>query len=61
VGSLCTVVRVIFFVVILWEAFVAQRTVVYTLVRNRNLEWGRRLPRPYHSFNKPVKIFCKEF
>lgn len=56
-GSILTVLRVVLFVVILWEAFVAQRVVQFVFVRRSHLEWGRRLPRAYHTFNKPIKYF----
>ena len=56
-GSLLTVIRVMLFVVILWEAFVSQRIVQFVYVRRSHLEWGRRFPLGYHTFNKPIKYF----
>lgn len=56
-GSLLTVMRVVLFVVILWEAFVAQRSVTFVFIRRSNLEWRRRFPVAYHTHNKPIKVF----
>jgi heme/copper-type cytochrome/quinol oxidase subunit 1 len=57
-GRLLTVISVILFVIILWEAFVSQRSVQFTFVRSTNLEWSRRFPVSYHTHNKPVKFFA---
>jgi hypothetical protein len=45
------------FVVIIWEAFVSQRSVQFTFVRRSNLEWRSRFPVSYHTHNKPIKLF----
>ena len=56
-GSMLTVMRVMLFVVILWEAFVSQRSVQFVYIRSSNLEWSGRFPLEYHTFNKSVKYF----
>jgi heme/copper-type cytochrome/quinol oxidase subunit 1 len=56
-GSFMTMLRVILFVVILWEAFVTHRTVMFTFHRNVHLEWSPRLPIRFHSHSEAIKLF----
>lgn len=37
-GSMLTIMRVMLFIVILWEAFVAQRGVIFSYIRSSHLE-----------------------
>jgi cytochrome c oxidase subunit 1 len=56
-GSFITVLRVILFVVILWEGFVTQRTVLWTYHHSTHLEWTPNLPVSFHRYSERVKIF----
>lgn len=56
-GSFITVFSVFFFVVILWERFVTQRTVMFTFNSPVHLEWSSRLPTSFHTHNESLKIF----
>ena len=56
-GSFMTILRVILFVVILWEAFVTHRTVMFTFHNNVHLEWTPRLPIRFHSHVESIKLF----
>ncbi len=56
-GSFLTVLAVILFVVILWEAFATHRTVIFTFHNNVHLEWTPRLPISFHSHRESIKIF----
>lgn len=56
-GSFITVFRVFFFVVILWERFVTQRSVMFVYNSSVHLEWFSRLPTPFHTHNEAVKVF----
>lgn len=56
-GSFITMLRVMLFVVILWEAFVTHRTVMFTFHNNVHLEWSPRLPIRFHSHSEAIKLF----
>lgn len=55
-GSFITVLRVILFVLILWEAFTRQRSAVFVLVPRSNLEWFSSYPSRFHTFNQPLYV-----
>jgi cytochrome c oxidase subunit 1 len=58
IGSLLTVISVILFVLILWEAFVSQRTLRVVLIPSSHLEWlPASHPLGYHTFSKPINCF----
>jgi hypothetical protein len=52
-----TVISVMLFVVILWEAFVTQRSVVWTYHTSVHLEWSPSLPISFHRHLESVKVF----
>ncbi len=56
-GSFMTILRVILFVVMLWEAFVTQRSVMFRYHNNVHLEWTPRLPIAFHSHAESIKVF----
>lgn len=56
-GSFMTVFRVLLFVVILWERFVTQRSVMFIYNSPVHIEWSPRLPTSFHTHNESVKIF----
>ncbi len=56
-GSFITVLRVMFFVVILWERMVTQRSVIRIGASPVHLEWVTRLPTPFHTHSESLKIF----
>jgi len=56
-GSFITILRVILFVIILWESFVTHRSVMWTFHRQVHLEWTPRLPVSFHSHSESFKIF----
>jgi len=60
-GSFITVLSVMFFIFILWEAFVSKRIVIFTFQKNVHLEWvtsrGARFPVKFHTHSQSVKIF----
>lgn len=57
IGSLITIFSVILFVVILFEAFTSQRSVMWVYHNPVHLEWSPRLPISFHSHNERVKVF----
>nr|WOV68818.1 cytochrome c oxidase subunit 1 [Brachionus falcatus] len=56
-GSFLTIFSVMLFIVILWEAFVVRRTVMFTYHNSVHLEWSPRLPISFHSHIEAVKVF----
>lgn len=56
-GSFMTVLRVLFFIIILWESFVTQRSIIFTNNVSIHLEWSPRLPIGFHSHMESVKVF----
>ena len=56
-GSFITIIRVLVFVVILFESFFAQRSVLWVLARNVHLEFSPSSPIRFHSHNESVKLF----
>lgn len=55
-GSFVTVLRVMMFVLILWEAFVSQRSVMFVAHSSVHLEWvSSRFPVSYHTNNESIK------
>jgi cytochrome c oxidase subunit 1 len=56
-GSFITIVRVLVFVFMLWEAFSSYRLVIWTFNSNVHLEWTPRLPISFHSHIESVKVF----
>ena len=56
-GSFLTIFSVMLFIVILWEAFVSRRTVMFTYHNAVHLEWSPRLPISFHSHVESVKVF----
>ena len=56
-GSFMTIISVLLFVVILWEAFVTQRKVLWTFHNRVHLEWSPFLPTSFHTHNSSVKVF----
>lgn len=56
-GSFITVFRVLLFVVILWESFVTQRSIMFTYNSPVHLEWSPRLPVSFHTHNESIKVF----
>jgi hypothetical protein len=55
-GSFVTVLRVMIFTLILWEAFVSQRSLIFVAHSSVHLEWvSSRLPVSYHTNNESLK------
>jgi len=48
-GSLISLVSVLFFVFIVWESFIAQRHVMWRTHVRTSLEWDNRLPADFHN------------
>ena len=51
-GSILSIVRLIIFIIILWEAFSAQRNVIARPHIPSSLEWQNILPLSFHNSNE---------
>ena len=49
IGSMVSFVAVLYFMVIVWEALVSQRSVVWSTHQSTALEWDNILPRDFHN------------
>lgn len=58
-GSLLSFVAVLFFVVIIWEAFAAQRPVIRASNMPTSLEWSDILPLDFHNLRETGVILYK--
>lgn len=58
VGSLISVVATLFYLLIIWEAFIVKRTVVFQLNTSSAIEWIHPLPPAEHRYREtPLNVF----
>lgn len=56
-GSTISIIRIILFLLILWESFSSHKTQIYNLNFNTSIEWIQNTPPREHSFNElPILI-----
>nr|AVP74424.1 cytochrome c oxidase subunit I [Imogine stellae] len=62
-GSLISVVGVIFFIVIVWEALVVERLVVYIVSPSSQSEWinADNYPVPFHTSESVSKVYVEDY
>nr|YP_009025037.1 cytochrome c oxidase subunit I [Pardachirus pavoninus]AHN95319.1 cytochrome c oxidase subunit I [Pardachirus pavoninus]AID59826.1 cytochrome c oxidase subunit I [Pardachirus pavoninus]BAX09217.1 cytochrome c oxidase subunit I [Pardachirus pavoninus] len=56
VGSMVSLVAVIMFLFIIWEAFSTKREVLAVDLSSTNIEWLHGCPPPYHTFEEPAFV-----
>nr|DBA44323.1 TPA_asm: cytochrome c oxidase subunit I [Depressigyra globulus] len=49
IGSMISFVGVLYFMFILWEAFISQRSMIWSLHMSTSLEWDNILPADFHN------------
>lgn len=54
IGSMISFVAVLYFIVIVWEAFISQRRVIWRTHLRTSLEWDRILPSDFHNSDEPI-------
>nr|YP_008593439.1 cytochrome c oxidase subunit I [Champsodon cf. snyderi CBM-ZF 10876]BAN83381.1 cytochrome c oxidase subunit 1 [Champsodon cf. snyderi CBM-ZF 10876] len=55
-GALISLVAVVLFLFIIWEAFTAKRVVETVMATTTNIEWLMGCPPPSHTFEEPVFV-----
>nr|WQA11537.1 cytochrome c oxidase subunit 1 [Melanodrymia sp. B LZ-2023] len=59
IGSMISFIGVLYFVFILWEAFVSQRSVIWGLHVSSSLEWDNILPADFHNIEEVGALVSK--
>nr|ALR69011.1 cytochrome c oxidase subunit I [Taeniacara candidi] len=57
-GSAISLIAVLFFLYIVWEAFASKREVLSVSSMAANMEWLHGSPPPYHTFEEPAFVLC---
>jgi cytochrome c oxidase subunit 1 len=52
IGSTISLVGILFFMFIIWESIITNRTVIYPVQLNSSIEWLQNLPPAEHSYNE---------
>jgi heme/copper-type cytochrome/quinol oxidase subunit 1 len=56
-GSWITILRVVVFLIIIWEAFVSHRTLIFTYHSRVHLEFRKpRAPLSFHTHMESIKV-----
>nr|YP_010610644.1 cytochrome c oxidase subunit I [Cirrothauma murrayi]WAP91399.1 cytochrome c oxidase subunit I [Cirrothauma murrayi] len=56
-GSLLSLTAIMFFMFIVWESLISQRTVIWSLHLSSSLEWDNRLPVSFHNAPETSALF----
>lgn len=51
-GSYISLIALIFILIIVWESFITQRNIIFTLNLSSSIEWYQNLPPANHSYNE---------
>nr|UFZ12749.1 cytochrome c oxidase subunit I [Sialis jiyuni] len=52
IGSMISIVSVVFFLFIIWESFVTNRLILFTMNASSSIEWLQQLPPIEHSYSE---------
>jgi len=52
IGSTISFIRIIFFIFIIWERFIFQHLVIFSLQLNSSIEWIQKFPPSEHRYNQ---------
>lgn len=57
IGSIISLTRVLFFIFIVWESLISQRTIIWSNHLTTSLEWDNRLPTDFHNSPETGAIY----
>lgn len=57
IGSMISLTRVLFFIFIVWERLISQRTIIWSNHLTTSLEWDNRLPTDFHNSPETGAIY----
>jgi len=57
-GSIISIIRVVLFILIIWETILRKRSIINTHFTNSNIDWQLNLPPSHHTFNQ-INILIK--
>lgn len=57
IGSIVSLTRVLFFIFIVWERLISQRTIIWSNHLTTSLEWDNRLPVDFHSLPETGALY----
>lgn len=57
IGSIISITRVFFFIFIVWERLISQRTIIWSNHLTTSLEWDNRLPTDFHNSPETGAIY----
>nr|UFZ13710.1 cytochrome c oxidase subunit I [Haplosialis sp.] len=52
IGSMISIVSVVFFLFIIWESFITNRKILFTMNTSSSIEWLQQLPPSEHSYSE---------
>nr|YP_010454074.1 cytochrome c oxidase subunit I [Euprymna morsei]QXJ42051.1 cytochrome c oxidase subunit I [Euprymna morsei] len=56
-GSMLSLTSVLFFIFIVWESLISQRTIIWSNHLTTSLEWDNRLPVDFHSLSETGALY----
>jgi len=57
IGSIVSLTRVLFFIFIVWESLISQRTIIWSNHLTTSLEWDNRLPVDFHRLSETGALY----
>lgn len=52
IGSIISIIRIIFFLFIIWESFLLKKKILFPIQLNSSIEWRQNFPPSEHSYNE---------
>jgi len=52
IGSLISLISILIFIVIIWEAFILEKKILFPLQLNSSIEWNQKYPPSEHRYNE---------
>jgi cytochrome c oxidase subunit 1 len=52
IGSTISLIRIMFFLIIIWESIISNQRIIFPIHLNSSIEWYQNLPPAEHSYNE---------